>query len=462
MTEYVYRPSRKKDGKTVYSKFYRGRFSVLGNGEVHDVALKTTDKQVAKQLLRQLVAEREREAAGIIAPRPLREAAGRPLLQHLEEYIADLDKRGRDDDYVRHVECRCRTLAAACSWKRLSDVTADSFTAWRSQKAASASTLNQYLDAANSLMRWLMEHERVAANPLAKVRKVEQRGRETFHRRALSVDECRRLLDIAGPRRLAYLLALTTGLRRGEIKDLRWGDVELESEAACLHVRASTSKNHKSATIALRPELVSELTAIRGPNTEPGDFVFPKGVPHYKTVTADLGRAGIPVWDGTGGKVDFHALRHTFCTLLQKSGVSARIAMEMMRHSDMRLTAQVYTDAQALPTREAVMQLPSLTENPPRGPIDDALQNALRNPQPVVLNGNGMLPTVALKKTSKPRKSLQRNTLDAAGDHVSSDVAETKLVLGGGVEPPRLSAHAPQTCVSAIPPPEQGELESVG
>ena len=37
-----------------------------------------------------------------------------------------------------------------------------------------------------------------------------------------------------------------------------------------------------------------------------------------------------------------------------------------------------------------------------------------------------------------------------------------KLVLGGGVEPPRLSAHAPQTCVSAIPPPEQGNWKASG
>lgn len=35
------------------------------------------------------------------------------------------------------------------------------------------------------------------------------------------------------------------------------------------------------------------------------------------------------------------------------------------------------------------------------------------------------------------------------------------MVLGGGLEPPRLAAHAPQACVYAIPPPEQGEQKCV-
>jgi hypothetical protein len=53
--------------------------------------------------------------------------------------------------------------------------------------------------------------------------------------------------------------------------------------------------------------------------------------------------------DEHGRHLDFHALRHTFATMLARAGVSPRVAMELMRHSDMRLTAKTYTDAMSLP-----------------------------------------------------------------------------------------------------------------
>jgi len=55
--------------------------------------------------------------------------------------------------------------------------------------------------------------------------------------------------------------------------------------------------------------------------------------------------------------MDFHSLRHTFCTNLQCAGVSQREAMELMRHSDPRLTASTYTDASLLSLKTAVEKL---------------------------------------------------------------------------------------------------------
>jgi hypothetical protein len=45
----------------------------------------------------------------------------------------------------------------------------------------------------------------------------------------------------------------------------------------------------------------------------------------------------------------FHALRQTFATMLQCAGDSPRVVRELMRHSDMRLTAKTYTDSSCLP-----------------------------------------------------------------------------------------------------------------
>jgi hypothetical protein len=63
--------------------------------------------------------------------------------------------------------------------------------------------------------------------------------------------------------------------------------------------------------------------------------------------------------DAQGRHVDFHSLRHTLATNLARGGVAPRVAMEMMRHSEMRLTMSTYTDAALLPMADALDRLPS-------------------------------------------------------------------------------------------------------
>ena len=57
--------------------------------------------------------------------------------------------------------------------------------------------------------------------------------------------------------------------------------------------------------------------------------------------------------------MDFHSLRHTFCTNLHRVGVPRREAMEWMRHNDPRLTANTYADASLFSLRGAVAKLTS-------------------------------------------------------------------------------------------------------
>ena len=58
--------------------------------------------------------------------------------------------------------------------------------------------------------------------------------------------------------------------------------------------------------------------------------------------------------------MDVHALRHTFGTLLSKGGVTPRTAQAAMRHSDLKLTMNVYTDPALLDVRGALDALPAL------------------------------------------------------------------------------------------------------
>ena len=67
--------------------------------------------------------------------------------------------------------------------------------------------------------------------------------------------------------------------------------------------------------------------------------------------------ADIPYVDESGRYADFHALRYTFNTWLQTNGVPPRMAQELMRHSDRRLTDQVYLDTSLLPLQETMRSI---------------------------------------------------------------------------------------------------------
>lgn len=101
----------------------------------------------------------------------------------------------------------------------------------------------------------------MAENPLEFVC-IETRRLEKF-RRALTVEEVRRLIAAAPPKRAAiYLTAVYSGLRRNELRQLTVGDFVLDGERPFVRVRASTAKNPKESRVELRPEVVAAVRSI--------------------------------------------------------------------------------------------------------------------------------------------------------------------------------------------------------
>ncbi len=363
MIQRVFQPKRKHNGRSLSRENYRGRYKLPGMAKLVDVALYTTEKRVAEQRLAQIVKEAQQEAAGIIAPKAMRDAAQRPLADHLANCVADLKAMGRAKTYYRLVEVRVTRLLKECGWTLPRDVTTDSFLSWRiGQPDMAAKTSNDYLDAAGVLLNWMQRQGRILANPLRAVVKVQTAGQEKIKRRAFTDDEVRRLLGVSESRRPVYLMAILTGLRRGELKAMRWDDIHLDAPKPFVNARASTTKNRKTAVIFLRDDLVAELRRIRPINVSPAAPVF--RVPKGETVRADFKRVGIPRFDAVGRRVDLHAMRHTLATNLGRGGVAPRVAMELMRHSDIRLTAKTYTDAGLLETADAMDKLPRFDASP--------------------------------------------------------------------------------------------------
>ena len=361
--EYVFqRKHPDAKGKMVKSKYWTGRYRLAGDVRPREVALRCRDKQVAEQKLRQIVQQEERARAGLVLPVAQTKCLARPLGKLIDEFIAGKDQVGRAESYTRIMAGRLDILAKACGWRTLADVDAQSFLDWRRRQRASAKTLNEYLGGIRRLLAWVRKQYGVPITTLDNVEYVDERGAGTFERRALTLQEAQRLLNVAPPeRRLIYVLALSTGLRRAEMESLTWGDVELDAPQPFLRIRAKFTKNRKDAFIPLIPQAAEVLRAVRPMGVSGSGAVLPNGVPrNRRALRRDMEAAGIPVMDGNGRKFDLHALRTTCCTFLLAAGVPARLVQEIMRHSDIRLTTKNYADMSRSPLRESMNALAPL------------------------------------------------------------------------------------------------------
>jgi integrase len=321
--------------------------------------LHVTDKRVADQKLRELVSELERETHGVGIPRPTREALRAPLLQHHAAFMAAGTAAGLSPRTLIKYGQNLPNLFKRCGWTTIRDVTPASFTRWRDDSALKPKSVNDLLGSMRTFLLWMKRQRLILADPLAEVRKVSNPNVGNF-RRALSIDEINRLLDLSPPYRArVYLAMIYTGLRRSELNGLKWGDFNFETNPPYLKVPSSLSKNRQESTHHLRPELAAALLAARPNGVRPERWVFRGSIPRVPTMQKDLATAGIPFEDARGRRMDIHALRKTYGTLLASSGVSPQVAMQLMRHSDMKLTMGVYTDVAQLPIIQETARLPS-------------------------------------------------------------------------------------------------------
>src|SRR5262249_32250488 len=159
-----------------------------------------------------------------------------------------------------------------------------------------------------------------------------------------------------------YKALVLTGLRKNELGSLAVAQLHLTEAVPFLDLDAADEKNRGGSEIPLRDDLAADMRdwladklerlqeeARRG--GEPIPAQLPPATPVFnvpsalmKILNRDLRLAGIPKRDDRGRVLDVHALRHTFGTLLSKGGVGPRTAQAAMRHSDIKLTMNVYTD----------------------------------------------------------------------------------------------------------------------
>ena len=357
MIGYVYRPKRRRNGKVIFGRLYRARVRFPGEHKMRDIPLEVTEQRSAEQKLQQILKDHSQESVGLIAPQKMRDAAATPLAEHFPVFVQELKTSGCVKRYVQSVENYVGTLMKDCAWEYFKDVNAESFELWRQKQQKAPKTVNEYLVAMRAFLKWAERLGFIARNPLGKVSTLRVQGRQERARRAYTADEIQRLLAVAGARLPLYLVAVLTGIRRGEIKKLRWADAVLDGESPKITVSAMISKNHYEDALPLHPDLVTALRKLKGTSRKPDELIFKGMFPCYERFYKDLAAAGIDWRDDGEGRLDFHSFRVTYCTHLAPGTPSERVRMALMRHRDPKQTAKTYTDARMLPLKEAIAKL---------------------------------------------------------------------------------------------------------
>ena len=191
--------------------------------------------------------------------------------------------------------------------------------------------------------------------------------------RPLNREQAKALLETARRERFEalYVLAVTTGLRQGELLGLKWEDVDLEN--SLIRVRRTLIRNRgrlllgepktkrsrrtvrltEAAVQALKEYLARQIEQMERLGdlyedqglifaTQRGTLVNPTNL-RKRSFAPLLEKAGLP-------PIRFHDLRHTCATLLLSRNVNLKIVSEMLGHATIAITLDTYSHV--LPTMQ--------------------------------------------------------------------------------------------------------------
>lgn len=190
-----------------------------------------------------LAAKREHDAMlrskGLIDPAQEKLANQRltPIKDHLAVYERTLSAGTNTKKHVGMAMSRLRKIISGCNVKTIADLDSETvepfLTEMRETEKIGHRTYNHYVQAVDAFGRWLVATKRIAANPVAGLKRLNSEVDVRHHqRRALTPKEFGKLVESARcsgqdiqcfdgeTRARIYILSYMTGLRRGELASL--------------------------------------------------------------------------------------------------------------------------------------------------------------------------------------------------------------------------------------------------
>ena len=237
-------------------------------------------------------------------------------------------------------------------------ITPQMIEAWRNkliEQGVGLRTVNKCHTLLSAMLRYALRYRWISYNPAAEVRKLRaaedatDRPEET---NVLTQSEVRKFLAASDERwRPLLLMAISTGMRQGELLGLKWGDIDWLAKQ--VHVRrqftsgrfAELKTKYSRRRVGLSDELLSDLKRwkLRCPKSD-HDLVFPNGAGNPENHGNVLRRGFYPALRRAGLRhIRFHDLRHTFASALIMRNANVKTVQRLLGHASAMMTLDTYS-----------------------------------------------------------------------------------------------------------------------
>lgn len=253
----------------------------------------------------------------------------RPAIMRYMELAKDRKRSWeRDDLALRHVLEHFGDARLAS----LNGLHLEQYRQARLSQGVSRSTVNREMSILGTLYNRAIKWKWATSNPVKDLDPYrEPPGRVRF----LAPEEITRLLAACPAHfRPIVVLALNTGMRRGEILGLTWSQIDMKAGTATLRL----TKNGRCRVVPLNQTVLASLEELRGGRTAGHVFLTSLGHPHpmkdFRSVWKRvLAKAGI-------ANFHFHDLRHTAASYLMMATKDPYVVKEILGHSTLAMTAR--------------------------------------------------------------------------------------------------------------------------
>jgi len=239
-------------------------------------------------------------------------------------------KPNKKPSSVRRDLFSIKKLSTFFAGKYIHDITTlsvEKYKSLRTQEAAPA-TLNRELACLKCMFNKGIKWGKIDHNPVRDVNLLKENNQIL---RYLEKDQIPRLIDNCPDYiKPIVTLAVFTGMRKSEVLNLKWADVDLERGLIHLH----DTKNGESRKVFLNNRVTSVLRDLKRRPDSPYVFCNEEGKPYNnikKSFVAALKKIGII-------NFRFHDLRHTFASQLVMSGIDLNTVRELMGHKSLEMT----------------------------------------------------------------------------------------------------------------------------
>lgn len=230
-----------------------------------------------------------------------------------------------------------------------------------------SSTIQKHYNVLNSIFKLAVKNETIKKNPMEKVDKPSVTYKPGDVYTSSELRELFQLLNKEENRQMALMvkMALTTGMRKGELLALQWDDVDFSTNT--IHVRHSLSYTKETGYQLKEPKTQGSIRKIAPPKKLMDELKRHKliksterlqarglwqGGEHFFVFSTDLGKPFFPdvpnKWwnrflERTGfKKIRFHDLRHTAATELINKGANIHSISKRLGHADIKITSKIY------------------------------------------------------------------------------------------------------------------------